>query len=196
MSLVLLAAALSAPFDNVERITPQEAAKRVSQCGLGSVTVRYEPVLQDDLLIANEAKAATDEQLACADKAASYYNMELPPSVQARYDAIRKLRYSKLYQAEARDWLSVRGLLNKVPKYQTGVGNDATFTRQIESLCGPTAKGAFQSQFGFHALSPEWVKRELNPPDRGGEVLSCLLSATTVADFEVGFIGNEYYPSK
>ncbi|MFL6800742.1 MAG: hypothetical protein ACJ8EQ_03115, partial [Sphingomicrobium sp.] len=63
----------------------------------------------------------------------------------------------------------------------------------VESLCGPRANGAFQSQFGFHALSPDWVKRNLNPPDKGGEVLSCLMNVATVTGFKFGFIGNEYY---
>jgi hypothetical protein len=193
MFLLVIAASPLSPFDFFERITAQEAAKRASQCGLGRVTIRYEADLQEDVLIASLAGTPTDKQLACADKAVSFYTLELPPSVQPRYDAMRDARLSGLFQAQARAWLSARGLLNQVPKYQEGVTDDAVFTRKLESLCGPRAKGAFQSKFGFHALSPEWVTRELNPPDRGEEVFSCLMNATTAVGYKVGFIGNEYY---
>ncbi|MCA1653944.1 MAG: hypothetical protein ABR588_00575 [Sphingomicrobium sp.] len=191
--LILVAAPASMPFDVFERITAQEAANRVAQCGLAPVTTRYDADLHEDLLTATPVNLATDEQLACADKAASYYTLELPPSAQPRYDAIREARLSAVFKAQARVWLSARGLLNQVPEYRVGITNDALFTRRIESLCGPRARGAFQSKFGFHAVSPDWVKRNLNPPERGGEVLSCLMNVTTVAGFEFGFIGNECY---
>lgn len=193
-SVALLAlAAPSSLTDAFERITAQEAAKRVSQCGLGHVTSRYEADLEEDVLVASEATTPTDEQLACADKAVSFYTLELPPSVQARYAAIREARLSGLFQAEARDWLSARGLLTRIPKYQEGLTDDAAFTRTVETLCGPRAKGAFQSKFGFHALSPDWAKRELNASRHGEEAFYCLMNITAVAGFKFGIIGNEYY---
>lgn len=171
----------------------QQAANRVSQCGLGPVTTRYDAELDEGVLVTTTARSVTDEQLACADKAASYYTLQLSPSIQPRYDAIREARFSREVQAQAREWLSVHNLLNKAPAYREGITDDAAFTRQLENLCGPRAKGAFQSKFGFHALSPAWVKREMHQPDFGGDVFACLLNVTTVAGFKVGFIGNEYY---
>ena len=194
LMLLLVAAPSSVPLDAFERITPQEAAKRLGQCGLGPVTTRYEALLDEDVLIATTVKSPTDEQLRCADKAVSFYTLKLPPNVQPHYEAMREARLTRLFEAQARAWLSARGLLSKVPKYQKGVTDDAAFTRQIETLCGPGATGAFQSKFGFHVLSPDWAKREFYLPDRsGGEVLMCLMHVTTVAGFEFGFIGNEYY---
>ena len=96
-------------------------------------------------------------------------------------------------KAQAHDWLSARGLLDRVPKYQKGVTNDGVFTRQVEALCGPHANGAFQSKYGFHALSPDWVKRELKPSGASGDTLTCLMNVAAAAGFEFGFIGNEYY---
>lgn len=190
--LILLVASSPSPSDVFERITAQEAAKRFSQCGLGPVTIRYEAELQEDVLVASEAKSATDDQLACADKAVSFYTLELPPSAQHRYDALREARLSGVFKAQARARLSAQGLLNRVPTYQKGITDEAAFTRQVEGLCGPRAKGAFQSKFGFHAVSPQWMMRELNPPDRGEKVFSCLMDVTMAAGFDVGFIGNEY----
>jgi hypothetical protein len=192
--LLLVAAPSAVPLDAFERITPEEAAKRLEQCGLGRVTTRYEALLDEDVLIATAVKSPSDEQLACADKAVSFYTLKLPPNVQPHYEAMREARLTGLFEAQARAWLSARGLLSKVPKYQKGVTDDAAFTRQIETLCGPGATSAFQSKFGFHALSPDWGKREFYFPDRSGvEVLTCLMHVTTVAGFEFGFIGNEYY---
>jgi hypothetical protein len=152
---------------------------------------RYEPDLKEDVLIASNAKSATDEQLACADKAVSFYTLELPLVVQPHDDAIPEARLSGPIQEGARAWLAARGL--RAPKYQEGVTNDATFTRQVEHLCGRRAKGAFQSKFGFHALSPDWAKRELRSPKPGGDAFYCLMNLTAAAGFKVVLIGNEYY---
>jgi hypothetical protein len=185
--------ATASALPTVERIKPQEAAKRVSQCGLGPVTTRYDPDLQEDILIASSAQSATDDQLACAHKVVgSHYTLELPPNVQRRFDAIRGAAAHVRARAQAHEWLSARGLLNRVPKYQAGVTEDGAFTRQIEALCGPQAKGAFQSKYGFHALSPDWARQLGIPPkSKSMETLSCLISATALAGFTFGLIGNE-----
>ena len=194
LPFLLAVAAPSSALPTVGRITPQEAAKRVSQCGLGSVTTHYEPDIQEDVLVASGAQFATDDQLACAYKVVGfYYTLELPPNVQPRFDQMLETKAEVRMKAEARDWLAARGLLDRVPTYQKGVSDDAAFTRQVEALCGPRAKGAFQSKYGFHALSPAWTKRELIPSDPSGGALTCLINVMAAAGFEFGFIGNEYY---
>lgn len=182
------------PSSVFERITAQEAANRFAQCGLGPVTIRWnDPEYGgEDILVAKSVKSATDEQLRCAEKAVSYYTLELPPEIERRFEAVREARLAPVFQAQARTWLAARGLLNRLPKYQQGVTDDAAFTRTIETLCGPHAKGAFQSKLGFHALSPAWVNRELSH-DRGDKVFACLMNAMTATGFKFGFIGNEYY---
>lgn len=140
------------------------------------------------------ATSATEGQLACIDRAASYYDVELPPNIQKRFNAIREARWSAVFLAEARKWLSARGLLERVPKFIPGMTDEAAFAREVEKLCGPNAQGAFQSKYGFHALSPDWIgKLGMPPQPKGEEAFSCLLNVTTVAGFEIGFIGNEAY---
>ena len=179
---------LETPFD---QIAAEVAAERISKCGLGAVTIRYEEDLQSEVLTAAGATSSTDEQLACADKAASYYDLELPPAVQSRYDAVRQARVSGYFRKQSEAWLAQRGLLERVPKYEAGVTDDAAFTRQVENLCGPRAQGAFRSEHGFHVISPDWMQRTLKPGAEGFEVFTCLTNAVTVGGFEVGFIGNE-----
>lgn len=158
------------------------------------MTTHYEPDLQEDVLVASSAQSATDDQLRCAYKMVGfYYTLELPPNVQPRFRAMLDADAEVLMKTQARDWLSARGLLDRVPKYQKGGTDDGVFTREVEALCGPKGKGAFQSKYGFHTLSPDWVKRELNPADPSSDALTCLMNVTTAAGFEFGFIGNEYY---
>ena len=175
-----------------DRITAQEAADRFGKCGLGPVTIRWNDpdTGGEDILVATEVTSATDDQLRCAEKAISYYTVELPSEIQNRYQALRAERLAPVLQARARSWLSARNLLSRLPKYQKGATNDAAFTRQIERLCGRTATGAFQSRFGFHALSPEWAKRGLTS-NEGRDTFACLMNAATAAGFDFGFIGNE-----
>jgi hypothetical protein len=171
------------------------AVERAARCGLGPVTIRYEDELQSEILSAPNAASATETQLRCLDDATGFgIFVELPRSAQLRFDAIREARASEMMKVEAREWLSKRGLLERVPRYVAGTTDDIAFTREVEQLCGPQTKGAFQSQYGPHALSPEWVRKlGLPPKDQDMEVMSCLLNVTTVAGYELGFIGNEAY---
>jgi hypothetical protein len=193
---LLIAAQDPGSLSSTDRITAQEAAERFTQCGLGPVAIRWNDpdTGGEDILVATAVKSATDDQLRCADKAVSYYTLELPPEIERRFEVLREERLAPAFEAEARSWLSARGLLNGLPRYEKGATDDAAFTRQVETLCGAHAKGAFESKFGFHTLSPEWVKRELDPPERGDEALACLMNAMTAAGFELGFVGNEYSP--
>ena len=177
----------------MERITAEMAVERAAKCGLGPGTIRYEDELQSDILSIPSAASATQSQLSCLDSATGFgIVVELPASLQPRFDALREARASAMMKVEATEWLSKRGLLDRVPKYVPGTTDDAEFTLAVEQLCGPRTNGAFQSQFGSHALSPEWIKGlGLSLEDEGMEAMSCLLNVTTVAGYSVGFIGNE-----
>jgi hypothetical protein len=195
LAFAALGSSMHGPLGNMERITPEVAVERAARCGLGPVTIRYEDELQSEILSAPNAASATETQLRCLDDATGFgIFVELPRSAQLRFDAIREARASEMMKVEAREWLSKRGLLERVPRYVAGTTDDIAFTREVEQLCGPQTKGAFQSQYGPHALSPEWVRKlGLPPKDQDMEVMSCLLNVTTVAGYELGFIGNEAY---
>jgi hypothetical protein len=194
LALALLAAS-AGPFDNIERITPQQAVKRAEDCNLGRVTIRYEDDLQSDILTIKGATTASEEQLVCLDRATGFgIFVELPPSFQARFDTIREARASAMVKEEARQWLSARGLLNRVPNYVSGTTDDAKFAREVEKICGPKAEGAFQSKYGPHVLDPQWSNRFSMPPKpEEQDVFGCLFNIMSYSDFGVGFIGNEAY---
>ena len=181
----------SLPF---ERLTPEEAAKRIEGCGVGPVTIRFDDLLQSHVLTVAGADAASDEQLKCIEQAASYHDVESPSAIQPKFNAMRAERWSAFALADAKEWLRKRGLLERVPTYTPGETNDVVFAREVETLCGPIARGAFESEYGPHVLDPDWIKGLGLPPKReGAEALSCLLTVTQVAGYEVGFIGNEAY---
>jgi hypothetical protein len=193
LSLLLSLAAPEALNAPAASLSPQEAAERVSQCGLGAVSTKYDPDLHEDVLIANDAQPVTNEQLACAFGVVDfYYTLQLPANVQPRFDAMLEAKATIRAKSEASSWLAARNLLDRVPAYQKGLTNEATFTRDIENLCGPKAKGAFQSKYGFHALSPDWFMRLGMPPKpEASEALTCLMRVAAFTGFKVGFIGNE-----
>lgn len=182
-------------FESMQRIMPKMAVERAAKCGLGPVTTRYEDELQSDILSAPNAAEATEDQLHCLDNATGFgIFVELPSSLQPRFDAVSEARASAMIMVEARTWLSKRRLLERVPKYVAGKTDDAAFTRDVEQLCGPQTKGAFQSRYGPHALSRDWIKNlGLPPKSEDMEAMSCLLNVTTVAGFRVIFISNEAY---
>ena len=187
-----LLSASAGPLDHIERITPQEAVKRAEDCHLGRVTMRYEDELQSDILTIN-ATAASEEQLVCLDRATGFgIFVELPPSLQRRFDAIREARASAIAKEDAREWLSAKGLLDRVPKYVAGTTDDVQFTRAVEKVCGPRADGAIQSKYGPHVLNPEWFNKFPMPPKPEDEdVFDCVFNIMTFAGFGVGFVGNE-----
>lgn len=195
IALLAGATSVSGPSERMERITPEMAVERAAKCGLGPATIRYEDELQSDILSIPNAASATESQLSCLDSATGFgIFVELPASLQPRFDTLREARASAMMRVEAREWLAKRGLLDRVPKYVPGMTDDAAFTQAVEQLCGPGTNGAFQSQYGSHALSPEWIKGlGLPPKDEDMEAMSCLLNVTTVAGYRVGFIGNEAY---
>lgn len=195
--LPLPLSASAGPFGHPELITPQEAVKRAEDCRLGAVTIRYEDELQSDILTVKDVMAASDEQLVCLDRATGFgIFVELPQSIQPRFDAIREARASAIAKEDARQWLSEKGLLDRVPKYVAGTTDDVQFTRAVEKACGPKADGAFQSKYGPHVLSPDWLNKFAMPPKpQDEEVIGCVFHALTLAGFSVGFIGNEAYAS-
>jgi hypothetical protein len=181
----------TSPWEGLEIVSQHVAAERVTACGAGPVTFRHDRQSDADILTARETASATREQLLCIDRAAGLgYDVELSPVVQQQFDAIRQARTSAIVAASARQWLSAHKLLDRLPKYQPGVTSDAAFTRDIESLCGSRAKGAFQSEYGFHAISPDWVMRQSQKVEPDG-VFACLLNAVSATGYEYEFIGNE-----
>lgn len=189
------AASADHPMDNLGFTSPEIASRNIVQCGAEGVEIRYdedfdelEGFTKSPILV---VRGATEEQLPCINTAAGFYDVELPPELQKGFDAIRLAQYMAVFRERAAASLAGRGLLNKVPKFRAGKSDAVEFARQLEAICGPAAKGALQSSYGPHIISPEWVSRIALPPrPEDDEAISCLMEAAFIADFELGLIGN------
>lgn len=185
---ILLISASQVSSRAVDAFSPQVAAQRVAACGVGAVTVRSDATPDNEVLLVT-ATTISDAQLHCIDKASRFYDVQLPPSVQSRFDAIRDARFAALATAKSRKWLKAHDLLDRLPKYEAGVTDAKVFAREIEKLCN--ADGAFQSHYGPNALSPEWTNQQTYSvhPDSGP--MACLLNVSYATGFKMDFIGNE-----
>ncbi|NIJ18915.1 hypothetical protein FHS95_000584 [Sphingomonas naasensis] len=195
---LLLFAALVQSSPGAAPVVPlgaQAAAERASRCGVGPVTATYAEELQDEILAAPGATAASDAQLRCLDAAAAPFEVALPPAAQPRFGALRLARESASNAVEARAWLSARGLLARVPAYAEGTTDGAAFVAAIERLCGPRANGAILSDGDIHTFRQTWLQREIRSRAAPDETLRCLLSATKVANFPLVMLGNESLPA-
>lgn len=191
MLAILAAFQVSNPLGDVfEQVTPQVAAERVARCGAGRVTIKSDTELDADVLVVAATAPITDQQIACIEKAASFYDVELPPNAQSRFNAATEARASALMKAENHKWLAAHNLLGRLPKYQPGVTNDGKFAERVENLCN--AKGALHSRYGVHALNPDWALRQ---KDRAvqDQALGCVLSVSWATGYELDFIGNEQF---
>jgi len=183
-SVILLAAAplLDAPGE----ITAQAAAERVAQCGVGTVSVVFDPELgADELVVATNGPIA-QPQLACIEQAAAGYKFELSAPVQIR---VRNARLPAQAAADARKWLKAHHLKKRLPKYKKGVTDEADFARRVEALCD--AEGALQLPTQAHSLNPEWATAHASEIERQEGPLVCLLNATRARGFDIGFAAEE-----
>lgn len=171
--------------DAPEGVSSREAAESSSACGLGPVSTRYDENILTDVLVGKPQGAPTDKELACVDEAAGYYNVELPQSVQKRFDRIREKRLDRQLTADALNELSANNLADHVPRYQKGVTKDADFARQVEGLCGPGAKGAINTEGTAPTLSDDWVERMLQPPALGQPEFACVLNVSRAAGLDL-----------
>jgi hypothetical protein len=178
-----------------ESITARTAVERLAACGLPLASVRYNEELQQEVLTLAVAAPLSDETLACADKAVSFYELELPADLQQRYERLRDARITALSQQEAERWLAKRGLLSKLPPKVAVRRVDATLARRIERVCGLRAKGALRAEHGLMTLNMDWLERSLEPNMREEEAMTCLLHAITLTGVKLAFFGNEAVPA-
>lgn len=188
--IIITAAQILASLSNVDpNIAPQVAAKRIADCGVGAVTVRSDAGLDGDVLIVGGSAPLSDQQLVCINKAADFYDVELPSSAQHRFNAIREAHSVASMTSEARKWLKAHDLLDQMPKYEAGVTDDAAFRHEVDKLC--RADGALRSSYDPHTLSSAWIIQHVSDAGLEDGPLACLLNVARATGFKMSFIGNK-----
>jgi hypothetical protein len=193
---VLLASPAAAQSDRPQIPSPEEAAARLRECGFERVDVKYDEGLEEDVLTLPGIKTASDEQIECAARVTvdSYYYLDLPEDLQKRYwQAYAPLEEEKSREI-SRKWFEDRGLLDTVPKYDPAEISDEAFAKELESFCGDDAKGALESEYGPHSISPAWADTDMSDKDvfeRIGAAMVCLLRSGEAAGFTIYLVGND-----
>ncbi|MEP7129639.1 MAG: hypothetical protein ABI770_00770 [Sphingomicrobium sp.] len=190
-SVFLLTALWQASAHVPDLVRPDDAAQRVRACGFSDAETRFDKSLEENVIEVARVATATDKQLSCAAKVSisSDHYLLMPDALRPRYSAIYGPLAKEQDLVSARAWLRQRGSLARLPRYRRG--RDEAFPKQLERFCGKDARGALRSENGPHAFSPVWVERQ-HPNDA---TFQCLTNGAAAAGYELGFHGNEPFPS-
>ena len=194
LAAVFVASAGMANQGEGEPFASDVAAHDLRACGFSSVQVVPYDFDEVQIIRISEETEVTDSQLACVAQVdvSTLQLIELPQALRERYFPIyRRLQMERDAQS-SRAWLAERGLLDQAPVFTEG--QDLAFAKQLEEFCGPNAKGALNSEYGPHAISPIWSIEALNSNEREpalGETLQCLLRTAAAAKFELYLLGND-----
>jgi len=195
IALALIAAAspqTAAPV--AERVLPGIAAQEVGRCGFPSISLSYDGLLGEYIVMVPGIQDAPDSQLQCAAKVSlkTDYYVSFRNPLNRRYEQVYWPTVESEGRAGAREWLSRRGLLSKLPAYESGKGDDLTYVRKLEALCGPGAKGAFAIEQGTLILKAGSVAH----PRLDTKTVDCLMNAQWASGLPTGFASTEYYPAQ
>lgn len=189
--LTLLALLGHATSQEPSTARPMDMVEKMTACGFAQVAAAYSDELQSDIFTVGDA-SATDEKLECAARLVenSGYLIEFPPDVQPRFYKLQARLLGSKLERQAREYLASRGLLQQVSKFSESGLSAAEFAGRLEVICGYEPNSVFRSQFGPHVIDLRLQAGE--PFDaKSLEGLRCIVSAATVAEFEIGFVGNE-----
>lgn len=190
MFTLALLLALAAPGDGL--------TDQIAHCGIArdQISVRHEEVLQDDVAtIATPAAALTAPQLKClaALSISGRIFAFTDPAAQKRFDPVVEREIRKAAVAEARQWLTDRNLLDRLPVYDPKRQSLAEFGLALEALCGiPAGTGIKAAGANQLTIVPP---NDLNMDDATVARFQCIVSAGIAADpemrsFTLGFTGN------
>ena len=189
---MMASAAAQTAAPPVAQMPPGLAAQEVGRCGFASVTLRYDQALGQYFVVVPEIQSAPDDQLRCAARVSvqTNYHVDFRSPLNRRYDELYWPVVEGEGRADAREWLAKRGLLSKLPVYDSGKTDDLAFARKLEALCGPGAKGAFAIEQGTLILkSTSSAHSRLD-----SQTIECLTNAQWASGLPTGFTGQGYYP--
>lgn len=187
----MAAASAQAPGPAPARIWPGVAAQEVGRCGFPSVSVSYDGLLGEYIVMVPGIRDASENQLRCAAEVSlkTDYFISFRNPLNRRYEAVYWPIAEGSGRVNAREWLARHGLLSKLPAYETGKTDALAYARKIEALCG--AKGAFAVEQGTLTLKSGSAGR----PRLDTKTVDCLMNAQWASGLPTGFAGEQYYPT-
>ena len=188
---VMMTSASAHPADlGLGRVWPGLAAQEVGRCGFPSVALRFDQALNQYMVVVPGIQEASDAQLRCAA------NVSLDTDYYVSFRVPLNRRYEQVYwpmaesegRAGAREWLARRGLLAKLPRYESGKTDALAYARKLEYLCGPRAHGAFAVEQGTLTLRGGSGRH----PRLDSETVDCLMNAQWASGLPTVLAGNRY----
>jgi hypothetical protein len=169
--------------------TPAEATARVVACGLPAKAVRIEDAaeLQEAIVRVAPIGPVSDDTLRCVARAslASFHYVFFEDALQPHYWSVYWALEQEASLVTARQWLAERGLLDTLPRPESG-GDLAAYARRLEAFCGLKSGSMLDALGQDLVIMPKSL--DPPPPDEG---FTCLTNASQVAGVSMGFIGNE-----
>jgi len=166
----------------------------VVSCGVSrsGISLRYEELLQSDVLSIAASSGATDKMFECirsATWARAIVEFE-EPEIGARYQAYDNTEAGALMKAMAQEKLRKAGKLGKLPNYSAG-RSLGEYLNALEAFCGLEPGSAFE------VMGPDsftYRRDFLTLPVKPG--VECLTDAVMASNLEehgmrLGFIGYE-----
>ena len=191
-ALALVTAVSAEPADpSLGRIWPGLAAQQVGRCGFASVALSYDGLLGEYIVMVPGIQDAPDDQLRCAAEVSlkTDYYISFRNPLNQRYEQVYWPIAEGEGRAGAREWLAKRGLLSKLPAYESGKTDALAYARKLEALCG--TKGAFAVEQGTLTLKAGSAGR----PRLDSKTVDCLMNAQWASGLPTGLAGEQYYPA-
>ena len=191
-ALAFLTAASALPVDPaLGRIWPGLAAQQVGRCGFPSVALSYDGLLGENIVMVAGIQDAPGDQRRCAAEVSlkTDYYISFRNPLNRRYEAVYWPIAVGEGRAGAREWLAKRGLLSKLPPYDSGKTDALDYARKLEALCG--TKGAFAVEQGTLTLKAGSAGR----PRLDTKTVDCLMNAQWASGLPTGLAGEQYYPA-
>ena len=178
--------------------TYAQTIEAIAKCDIPPVNIRiaYQDYFQSDEVTISDLGSLTDVKLRCLKAAIhpSYILTIENQSQRAAFYEFSRREDRPREQAEGRDWLRSKGLLDKVPSFDSKRGLGA-FAKALEAACGLQAGVALTANgASWLIIRPDFLS--IKTFKKSGEAFWCLMQMFAASDASeqgasLGFIGNE-----
>ena len=176
----------------------EQTIEAIEQCDIprANIKIAYEDYLQSDEITITDIGEITDAKLRCLKGAVHpfYILSLLDESQRSAFYAFAEREDRPKSKAEAREWLRVNGLLDRLPAYDPSRGL-VKFAAEVERACDLDEGSALIPHgASFLTIQPKFLLGA--DFEKTAKALQCLTRMVTASDADqhgvrLGFIGNE-----
>lgn len=178
----------------------EQTIEAIVRCEIprGGARVAYADYLQSDEVTIPDLGKVTDDKLRCLKGAIHpFYILTIEDMAQrAAFYEFSEREDSPKQKADALDWLRAKGLLGRLPLFNSGQNLDA-FAVAVELACGLEAKSSLMVvDKSWITIKPE--ASSIETFEKSALNLECLMNMIAASNarengIRFGFVGNEQY---